>query len=73
MVVRFQTRLHAVEVLELDEAEAAAFLWVVSLCCDADFRRWVLLEVLGYGLDVGGEGEVSWSLVSRLRCLLGWD
>lgn len=60
MVVQFETGLHAIIVVELDECKAAAFvLRVVLLCGHANHRRGVFLEVFGERLLVGGVWQVA--------------
>lgn len=58
-MVQLQTGLHAIVVVELDEAEAAALGRLVDLGGYADGNGRDLFEVLGEGLFVGGVGEVS--------------
>ena len=60
-MVQLETGLHAVVVVELDEAEAAALGRLVDLGGYADGNGGDLLEVLGEGLFVGGVGEVSYT------------
>lgn len=48
MVVQLQARLHAVKVLELDEAEAPAFLRIAALSGYPDRGRGVFCKVGGY-------------------------
>ena len=59
VMIQLQTRLHAIEILELDECKAATFGWSVFLCCDADRGRRVFGKVGFDGFVVGGVGEVS--------------
>lgn len=58
-MVQFQTGLHAVEFLELDEAEAAASVRVLLLGRHAHGDWGDLGEVLGDGRSGGGVREVS--------------
>lgn len=58
-MIQFQAGLHAVELLELDEAEPATSVRVLLLSRDAHGDRGDFGEVRGYGLEAGGEGEVS--------------
>lgn len=59
-MVQLETGLHAIVVVELDEAETAALGRLVDLGGYADGNGRDLLEVLGQGLFVGGVGEVSY-------------
>lgn len=58
-MVQFKRRLHAVEIVELDECKTAAFLGLVLFRENAHCCGRVLLEVFLHGLGVGGVGEVS--------------
>ena len=71
MVVQFQTSLHAVEVLELDEREPAAFLGLLLLRGYPD-GDWVnLAEVVGDGFLVCSEREIS--LIKKIVKLVNLD
>lgn len=59
MMIQFQTRLHTVKLLKLDETKTTALGGFLLVGCDAHRKGLDFGKVLCYGFGGGGEGEIS--------------